>query len=96
MLEHIQLLHFTNQNIVINMEMVGCTKCGSNMPTLRFTLYGFKSCIKCSTIERVGGVPITNHKTGNTIQIVPKEVAENLIRLSQRKGYGVCSGMKHN
>ncbi len=25
-----------------------------------------------------------------------KEVAENFIRLNQRKGYGVCSGMKHN
>ena len=36
------------------------------------------------------------HIEGNTIQIVPKEVAENLIRLSQRQGYGVCKGMKHN
>jgi hypothetical protein len=85
-----------NQKIGTNMEMVGCIKCGYDMPALRFALYGFKSCVNCSTTERVGGVPITNHKTGNTIQIVPKSVAENLIRLSQRQGYGVCKGMKHN
>jgi len=79
-----------------NMDYVDCIKCGCDMPTLRFVIYGFKSCVSCSTTERVGGVPITNHKTGNTIQIVPKSVAENLIRLSQRQGYGVCKGMKHN
>lgn len=78
------------------LEQMSCANCGSNMPVLRFTKYGYKSCIRCSTTERVGGVPITNHKTGNTIQIVPKAVAENLIRLSQRQGYGVCKGMKHN
>lgn len=77
-------------------ELMDCISCGGNMPVLRFTKYGYKSCVNCSTTERVGGVPITNHKTGNTIQIVPKSVAENLIRLSQRQGYGVCKGMKHN
>ena len=76
--------------------MINCTKCGGNMPELRYVKYGYRSCVNCSSVERVGGVPITNHKTGNTIQIVPKEVAENLIRLSQRQGYGVCKGMKHN
>jgi hypothetical protein len=44
----------------------------------------------------MGGVAIANHKTGNEIQIVPMEVANNLNRLAARKGYGVCSGMKHN
>ena len=78
------------------LEMTLCTKCGGEMPLLRLTKYGYKSCVNCSSVEKVGGVPITNHKTGNTIQIVPKDVAENLIRLSQRQGYGVCKGMKHN
>ena len=78
------------------LELTSCIKCGDNMPLLRFTKYGYRSCTSCSTTERVGGVPITNHKTGNTIQIVPKHIAENLIRLSQRQGYGVCKGMKHN
>jgi len=78
----------------VKLEMMGCIKCGNDMPVLRFAKYGYRSCVNCSTT--VGGVPITNHKTGNTIQIVPKDVAENLIRLSQRQGYGVCKGMKHN
>lgn len=78
------------------LELMGCIKCGDNMPRLRFTKYGYKSCVECSTTEKVGGVPITNHKTGNSIQIVPMEVARNLIRLSQRQGYGVCKGMKSN
>ena len=80
----------------MKLKMINCTKCGGNMPELRYVKYGYRSCVKCSSVERVGGVPITNHKTGNTIQIVPKEVAENLIRLSQRQGYGVCKGMKYN
>jgi len=79
-----------------NLEMTSCTKCGGQMPLLRKTRFGYNSCTSCSTVERVGGVPITNHKTGNTIQIVAKDIADNIIRLSQRKGYGVCSGMKHN
>ena len=80
----------------MKLKMINCTKCGGNMPELRYVKYGYRSCVNCSSIDRVGGVPITNHKTGNTIQIVPKEMAENLIRLSQRQGYGVCKGMKHN
>ncbi len=80
----------------MKLKMINCTKCGGEMPELRYVKYGYRSCVNCSTTEKVGGVPITNHKTGNTIQIVPKEVAENLIRLSQRQGYGVCKGMKHN
>lgn len=78
------------------METTNCIRCGDNMPLLRLTKYGYKNCINCSTVQRVGGVPITNHKTGNTIQVVDKSVADNIIRLSARKGYGVCSGMKHN
>jgi hypothetical protein len=78
------------------METTICIKCGSDMPLLRLTRFGYKHCVKCSDVQRVGGVPITNHKTGNTIQVVDKNVADNIIRLSSRKGYGVCSGMKHN
>jgi hypothetical protein len=78
------------------MDKINCIKCGQAMPSLRLTKYGYKHCVACSTIERVGGVPITNHKTGNTIQVVDKDVADNIIRLSSRKGYGVCSGMRHN
>jgi hypothetical protein len=64
------------------------------MPELRLTKFGYKHCVNCSTVERVGGIPITNHKTGNTIQIVSMELANKVNRLAQRQGYGVCKGMK--
>jgi ssDNA-binding Zn-finger/Zn-ribbon topoisomerase 1 len=81
---------------VNKLEMTSCTKCGNDMPLLRYTKYGYKHCVNCSSVQRVGGVAIANHKTGNEIQVMPMEDAQRLYRLSQRSGYGVCKGMKHN
>ena len=78
------------------MEMMPCARCGGNMPSLRFTKFGYIDCIKCSKVEKVGGVKIANHKTGNEIQIVPMEDAERINALGNRRGYGVCNGMKGN
>ena len=78
------------------LEMTLCTKCKGQMPLLRLTKYGYRHCVNCSSVERVGGVAIANHKTGNEIQIMPMEDARRLYKLSQRQGYGVCKGMKHN
>ena len=69
--------------------------CKQTIPQGRIDL-GYKTCVDCSSVEAYGCVGISNHKTGNTIQILPKEVAENINRLSARKGYGVMTGMKHN
>jgi len=69
--------------------MIDCIKCGNKMPELRFTKFGYRSCVNCSTVQKVGGVAIANHKTGNEIQIMPKEIADRLYMLSQRQGYGV-------
>ncbi len=86
-----------NMKVNVNkLEMTSCTKCGNDMPLLRFTKYGYRSCVNCSTVSKVGGVAIANHKTGNEIQIMPMEDAARLYRLSQRSGYGVCKGMKTN
>lgn len=81
---------------VNSLEIRHCMKCGDTMPLLRYTKYGYKSCVNCSTVAKVGGVAIVNHKTGNEIQIMPMEDAQRLYRLSQRSGYGVCKGMKQN
>ena len=78
------------------LEMTICTKCKGQMPLLRLTKYGYRHCVNCSSVEKVGGVAIANHKTGNEIQIMPMEDARRLYKLSQRQGYGVCKGMKHN
>ena len=80
----------------VKLEMTNCVKCGGKMPLLRLVKYGYKNCVNCSTVQRVGGVKIANHKTGNEIQIVPMEDAVRLNNLAARQGYGVCKGMKHN
>ena len=74
----------------VKLEMMDCNKCGDKMPVLRFAKYGYRSCVNCSSVQRLGGVPITNHKTGNEIQIMPMEDAQRLYKLSQRQGYVVC------
>lgn len=76
------------------MDKVKCTKCSNEMPILRLTKYGFSFCVNCSTTAKVGCAPITNHKTGNTIQVLPMDLAVRLTKASQRQGYGVCKGMK--
>lgn len=81
---------------VKKLKMINCLHCGGEMPSLRKSLYGYTTCVKCSSVKAYGCVAISNHKTGNEIQILPADVAANINRLSQRKGYGVLSGMKHN
>ena len=80
----------------VKLKMIRCTKCNGDMPELRFTKYGYRHCVNCSTTERVGGVAIANHKTGNEIQILPMELANKINDLASRPGYGVMHGMKHN
>lgn len=80
----------------MKLKMIGCKKCGGKMPELRYTKYGYTSCVSCSTVAKVGGVAIANHKTGNEIQIMPMEDAQRLYLLSQRQGYGVSKGIKGN
>ena len=76
------------------MEQTNCVRCGNPMPLLRLTKCGYNYCVGCSTTTKVGCAPITNHKTGNTIQVLPMDLAQRLTKASQRQGYGVCKGMK--
>ena len=64
-------------------------KCNNIIPQGRLAL-GYKTCIKCSSTQRYACVPITNHKTGNTIQIVSQSQADILLKAGRRKGYGTC------
>jgi len=47
--------------------------------------YGYKTCVPCSTVEDYSYVPIIEHKTGNTIQIVSQEVSASVHRAWRRK-----------
>ncbi len=68
----------------INMK---CNKCKKTIVQGRVDL-GYKVCLNCSTVESYGCVAITYHKTGNTIQIMPKEQAKRIRKLTERRGYG--------
>jgi hypothetical protein len=64
-------------------------QCGSTIHPIRIK-YGYNSCVKCSVAPRVACIPITNHKTGNTIQLVDQATAAAVAKASRRKGYGTC------
>lgn len=76
------------------MQTVKCKNCSGDMPKARFDL-GYKSCVKCSSTEKYGCVHITNHKTGNEIQILPAEIAAKANRYAERNHYGVLTAMTH-
>ena len=62
-------------------------KCKNIIPDGRVRL-GYKTCVNCSTTERYGCVPITYHKTGNSIQIMTASQAAEIAKSTRRKGYG--------
>ncbi len=62
-------------------------KCGSIIPNVRVNL-GYKTCVKCSTVEQYGCAPLINHKTGNSIQIMSQSDAAKIAKMTQRRGYG--------
>ncbi len=66
-------------------------KCNSIIPQGRVNL-GYKTCVNCSTTERYGCIPITYHKTGNTIQIMSQSDAAHIARATRRRGYGTMLG----
>jgi len=62
-------------------------KCNQVIPQGRIDL-GYKVCVKCSTVQKYGCSPVINHKTGNSIEILSREDAETIAKMTRRKGYG--------
>jgi hypothetical protein len=50
----------------IKMEMISCTRCGSSMPELRLTKYGYDFCVDCSTVGTKRGIPVTRGSGDHT------------------------------
>ena len=67
-------------------------KCNHNIPQARLDL-GYKVCIDCSTVEKLGCIDTINHKTGNTIQVMSREDAEKANKLTKRAGFGILRSM---
>lgn len=64
-----------------------CKHCGEQIPQKRVKL-GYNNCVKCSDVEAYGFVNIINHKTGNTVQPMPKEQAQAINKIGDRKRFG--------
>ena len=67
-------------------------KCNHNIPQARLDL-GYKVCVDCSTVEKLGCIDTINHKTGNTIQVMSREDAEKANKLTKRAGFGILRSM---
>jgi hypothetical protein len=59
-------------------------KCGNSIPQGRLDL-GYKKCLNCSDTAKYSYVPIIEHKTGNTIQIVSQELSAAIHKSWRRK-----------
>ena len=59
-------------------------KCGCEVHPYRLNL-GYKTCPSCSEVKKYSYVPIIEHKTGNTIQIVSQELSALVHKSWRRK-----------
>lgn len=67
------------------LEMIPCPKCGQPFPKLRKELYGYHTCVNCSTTEAVVGITTlegTGDHTYNDLIIMSGEQAR---RIAQRE-----------
>ena len=67
-------------------------KCNHNIPQARLDL-GYKVCVECSTEEKLGCIDTIHHKTGNTIQVMSREDADQASKLTKRAGFGILRSM---
>jgi len=70
-----------------DLKMIPCIKCGEDMPELRKTQYGYKFCVKCSTVESVVGKTMTygsGDHTWNDIIIMDRSTARKLAEVEAR------------
>ena len=78
-------------SVNIKNDIMDCRICGEEIHPKRLEILpGTKTCVSCSTTARYACIPITSHKTGNTIQLVSQETADAVYKASRRKGYGTC------
>ena len=66
----------------MKLKMIPCSNCGSPMPELRLTQYGYDFCVNCSTVGAKRGIPVTrgtgDHTYTETL-ILDKEQYEEFV-----------------
>tara|TARA_Y100001972_G_scaffold74383_1_gene90446 strand:- start:240 stop:482 length:243 start_codon:yes stop_codon:yes gene_type:complete len=58
------------------MKMINCSKCGTAMPELRLSKFGYDFCVDCSTEKPKMAINVTGGSgdhTYNTIQVVTSD-----------------------
>lgn len=65
-------------------------KCGTLIPEARLRILpNVLTCVNCSDVQKVSGIQVVHHKTGNEVQVIHNpETAAHLRKLSSRKTYG--------
>ena len=48
------------------MKMTPCVQCGTPMPELRLTKFGYNFCVNCSTVGAKRGIPVTRGSGDHT------------------------------
>ena len=60
--------------------MIPCVACQNPMPELRFTKYGYRSCVECSTVGAYKAISTVNgvgdHTWNDIIIMTPEKAAE--------------------
>ena len=72
------------------MKMIPCSQCGSAMPELRLTKYGYDFCVNCSTVGAKRGVPVMrgsgDHTWTETIIMEEDQYEEYVIASAIERG----------
>lgn len=66
---------------------MNCKTCKKQLPSKRVQL-GYNLCTSCSTTEQYGMVNVIVHKTGNSVQPLPKSQADAINKIGDRKRFG--------
>ena len=69
-----------------------CKTCKHTIPKQRLAL-GYTTCVDCSTVEKYGCIDTINHKTGNSIQVMSREDADQASKLLKRAGYSTLRAL---
>ena len=68
----------------MNLEMIPCTRCGSDMPKLRLDNYGYDFCVNCSDVKpKVGRIRVVGEGdyTATELDVLDQDVARRLQEL---------------
>lgn len=74
---------------------MNCIHCQKKITKQRLlAIPSTRTCVGCSTEEKYSYVPITYHKTGNTIEVIKcSKTAESLRKASSRAGFGASRAL---